>query len=70
MIVRELIAKLKRLDPNSLVVLAADAEGNGFKPLAGERIEEGFFDAVTLGGDVWQAPAPGTKSCIVLWPED
>jgi hypothetical protein len=34
MIVSELIAALKRVDPNRLVVLSADEEGNQFRTLA------------------------------------
>jgi hypothetical protein len=35
MTVRELIAELSKLDPNRLVVMSSDAEGNSYSPLSG-----------------------------------
>jgi hypothetical protein len=67
MTVRELITKLKKLDPNSLVVVAADAEGNGYRPLW--LVEEGFYNRTTPGR-IYTEPDGGTSACIVLWPED
>lgn len=34
MTVGELIAKLKEIDPNRIVIMAKDAEGNGYSPLS------------------------------------
>lgn len=31
---KQLIAKLSKLDPNLIVVMASDSEGNGFSPLS------------------------------------
>ena len=35
MTVRELIAKLNKIDPDRIVVMSSDSEGNNYSPLSG-----------------------------------
>jgi hypothetical protein len=84
MTVKELIKELKTLDPNAIVVMSSDAEGNGYSPLDG--FYQGFYtpdstwsgevhtqqdlDGVEdLDDDSW-APevTEETVPCIVLCP--
>ena len=52
MTVKELIAELKKHDPDRLVILQKDAEGNGFSPL--EDVSTGAYLAdSTWGGEIY-----------------
>ena len=72
--VRELIEELQAVDPDMLVVLQEDAEGNGYSPLAGA--EPAYYVATsTWSGDVYgqedidSGEAPdGGQTALILWP--
>lgn len=50
--VKDLIKELSALDPNALVILQKDSEGNGFSPLEGVD-ENALYDAEnSWSGDV------------------
>lgn len=50
--VKDLMSKLKRIDPNARIILQRDAEGNGYSPLAGA--DEGIYvKESTYSGDVY-----------------
>lgn len=77
MTVAELIAELENLPQDAEVVLAEDAEGNGFKALS--TVDPTRWDDGEL---VWTLSASGAqeehadiddegaegKPCVVLWP--
>ena len=52
MTVRELIAELSAMDPDRLVVLQKDAEGNGYSPLVGCDDNAGYMADSTWAGEV------------------
>ena len=72
--VHELIRYLARLDPNTRVILATDAEGNGYSPLA--EVDSGKY----LADNSWSGDFYSTYSedyheiegerCIVLFPSN
>jgi hypothetical protein len=84
MTVRELLELLGKLDPEALVVLAADEEGNGFAPLAAAeavayhtdeeevRLRGPLTDELQGQGygeeDVIDAPGNGWVWAVALWP--
>lgn len=70
MTVRELLSWLKDLDPDTLVILSIDEEGNAYSPVGGWG--SGKYAATTVySGDVYNdddtAPE-SAKPCYVLYP--
>lgn len=83
MTVKELIAELQKHDPDALVVMSCDAEGNGFSPCcdADARL---YAADTTYSGEVYPlqseidadddldaddyAPPPDAVHAVVLWP--
>lgn len=61
--VRELIALLENEDQDSLVVMAKDAEGNGFSPFSDITMETYSADT-TYSGEI----GSGGDPAAVLWP--
>ena len=62
--VKELIELLQKEDPERLVVMSKDGEGNCFSPFANQST--GAYEANnTWSGEVH--PDDG-KPCLVLWP--
>jgi hypothetical protein len=70
--VGQLMAALSRMDPEALVILSSDDEGNDYKPL--ESVD---FDEARVTGDSWRAQVefadegtklPETKPAVVLFP--
>ena len=80
MTVRELIALLSAEDPDRIVVMARDAEGNGMSPLDelstaayverwGEaKMESLDEDDIAAGYSEADLAPPGAAPCVVLWP--
>jgi hypothetical protein len=67
MTVKELLEKLKHADPDALVVLQKDAEGNGYSPLEGA--DEAHYKAETSwAGEVYVTPEGETVPCVILYP--
>jgi hypothetical protein len=74
MTVRELIEALQAVDPDMLVVLQEDAEGNGYSPLAGA--EPALYVArSTWSGEVYSqndleeyGQPEGGQTAMILWP--
>lgn len=77
--VGELIEELRRLDPNLLVVLQKDEEGNGYRKLLGVDSNAVFVepdevrlrvldDADRKRGFTDEDLAPGAPPCVVLFP--
>lgn len=81
--VKELIAELSAMDPESEVILQKDAEGNGYSPLSGADGEAVYVAENTWSGEVysleysaddncmaddyWEKLKAGPK-CVVLFP--
>jgi len=69
--VGELIADLRNKEPERLVVVARDAEGNGFSPLA--DLSQKHYVPGTRGYVVSDDDLNGTIGeipALVLWPEN
>ena len=77
--VSKLIKKLSQLDPNAIVVMSSDGEGNQFSPLADLDVGK-YIPETTWSGHV---PAPedladeeyyereeveNMQDCVILWP--
>lgn len=82
--VKQLIAKLEKLDPDAQVVLQRDPEGNGFSPAVGVEpsivTEDGYglnvydlkwsAEDCGLEEDEWEKLKKNKKAqAVVLWPE-
>ena len=52
MIVSELIKELQEMNQDAIVVMASDAEGNGYSPLSGVY-EENYLPESTYSGEVY-----------------
>lgn len=67
--VKKLIKKLMKLDPDSIVVMASDAEGNKFSPLS-DTTEELYFANNSWSGDIAseEDETHGADPAVVLWP--
>lgn len=52
MTVSELIQELQEMDQDAIVVMASDAEGNGYSPLSG-AYEENYLAESTYSGEVY-----------------
>jgi hypothetical protein len=61
--VEVLIKNLQKLNPNSLVVLSCDEEGNGFMPL--HSLEQAQASELDFQNDV---DIPPNKTVIIMWP--
>lgn len=68
MTVKELRDLLATLPDDTLVVMAKDAEGNGFSPC--EAAQSAYYRAeTTWSGNIEAAKrGRGYKPCVVLWP--
>jgi hypothetical protein len=77
MTVKQLIARLSKFDPNRIVVMSKDGEGNGFSPL--ETMQEGIYrPESTWSGESFPEGATeddygytkqkGDKPSVTLWP--
>jgi hypothetical protein len=64
--VKDLIARLKELNPNHEVVMSRDEEGNSFSHLYGLSDDCIWND---IGVFDRESPADTGESCIVLWPD-
>lgn len=66
--VRELIEQLVLHDPERLVILAKDAEGNSFSPLF--ESHAAHYLEMTTTGDIQDEDEHNASSvpCVVLWP--
>jgi hypothetical protein len=54
--VRDLIEILETADPNSIVILACDAEGNGYSPVVEEYSTGVYIPDTTWSGEFYSAP--------------
>lgn len=70
MTVKELITELQKLDPNRIVIMSKDAEGNGFSPLAeletADCIEYSAFEVELVEDGCSEEGEPA----VVLWPNN
>ena len=70
--VKELILELQTVDPELLVILQKDAEGNGYSPLRGVDLvhyeAENTYSGQAYGLDDPDAPAEICEHAIVLHP--
>lgn len=67
--VKHLIKTLQKEDPEMLIVMSKDGEGNSFSPLA--DIGDGFYVAEsTWSGDLYceDEKPKKSKKVICLWP--
>lgn len=83
MTVRDLLEALEGIDPDRLVVMSKDSEGNGYSPLADVNPDNIYVADSTWSGDIWPGEydsewfddqedfetikAEGV-SAVVLWP--
>jgi hypothetical protein len=65
--VKELIEELQNQDPDLLVLLASDAEGNGFKKLAG--MQTYFYEEDGRNYEILddEEGSEGDPLALVLW---
>lgn len=84
MTVRELIEELQKMDPERIVILQKDAEGNGYSPCDGVDDNAAYEPDSTWSGDVKRQTlddddrkagfgeedlaGEGAQPCVVLWP--
>lgn len=66
MTVQELIEYLSRYSNDATVILASDAEGNGFSPLSEASLEY-YVANTTYSGELDEYGDDGDLS-VVLWP--
>jgi len=69
--VRELIELLQEQDPESIVVMSKDAEGNDFRPVASEMPHSTGFFTPERKDLIWTgefSEEEGEFSCVTLWP--
>ena len=77
MLVKDLIEVLENMDPDLLVIIARDPEGNGYAPMGDYSV--GVFDSKNdefAEDDIdedWSEDEDDEsitigKSCVVLWP--
>lgn len=68
MTVRELMELLNKMNPDAIIVLSGDAEGNAFLLASGDY-SIGKYDPKVC--EFWDEdePAAAGQSAIVLWPE-
>jgi len=75
MTVKELIGKLKKMEPNQLVVMSKDSEGNNYSPISG--IDNGrYLPTETWYGErLYDCPdvaecehAKNEVKAVFLWP--
>lgn len=66
----QLIDILKKCDPNVIVILQKDAEGNGYSPLAGTDSDVTYGATSTYSGDVYSLDESDEDvvPCVVLYP--
>lgn len=84
--VRELIFRLQQCDPDDLVVLSADAEGNTYSPLE-DASTQMYVAESTWRGDIFERTLtpkmeaegyseddltddPSAVPCVTLWPRN
>jgi len=65
--VKQFIKELQKLSQDALVVLAKDAEGNGFSPLF-ECSTEFYMPSSTYSGDLVGNEEEGSEQAVVIWP--
>lgn len=64
--VQELIEELKKMDPEAIVIMSKDAEGNNFSPLYATS-DKYFYQAdTTYSGSI--SKTKEGKKAFVLWP--
>lgn len=77
MTVKELVEYLNQLNPDAIVVVSKDAEGNGFSPLDafsyGEYTAESTWsgyqvDFSCIGDEDYQQPGDSVVDSVCLWP--
>ena len=71
MTVKALIAQLEKHNPNRVVVMASDSEGNSYSPLSSVNPFR-YLPDTTWSGEVYneddeELPV-GTKAALVLYP--
>jgi hypothetical protein len=84
MTVQELMNRLTKCDPNDLVVMARDSEGNGYSPLGGIdtssayesettwcgyiRLRELTHELIDAGYSEEDVASSDAQPCVVLYP--
>lgn len=80
--VKELIEQLKECDPDSIVIMSEDGEGNGFSPLSEIDDSSNYLADSTWSGEVGlreltpdlevrgysEEDILDGEKCVVLWP--
>ena len=74
MTVGTLIEELQELDPNSIIVMSSDAEGNSYSPLAGLDATYLYVPDCTWSGEIKNEEDaedyPFAVPCVVIWPRN
>ena len=77
MTVKELISRLQEMNPDDIVVLSADSEGNRYSELSGLSDEYNYSDNEiglrALSGEdellgYTEEDVMEGRSCVILWP--
>ncbi len=69
--VEELIRRLQQLDPQTIIVMSSDSEGNEYSPLAGMAL--GWYAPESTWGGMFRnddndEPDEGELEALCLWP--
>jgi len=69
--IKDLIEKLKEFDPDSLVVLSSDEEGNSYSKASGDIGSYCFNQhsgEIFRDDEIDQDDADILERCVVIWP--
>ena len=64
--VKELIEHLEKCDPEAMVVMSKDSEGNGFSPLY--ENSTGRYEAESTWSGEYHDDREDLPKCVCLWP--
>jgi hypothetical protein len=72
--VSDLIALLNTLDPDALVVMSKDGEGNQYTPWSGDYLDTRYSADSSWSGEIedadepWDSDGVDCVKAVVLWP--
>jgi hypothetical protein len=69
--VKELVSLLQKLNPEALVIVACDSEGNRFSPISSDLSGEGlFFPETSWAGEFYEGTEEELKSDFGIGPDE
>lgn len=65
--VKQLIEKLQKFNPDAMIVMSRDAEGNSYSPA--QSVEPAFYvEEKPWHGYLAEEAVAGTTEAVVFWP--